>query len=295
MANILWLSANRFGYELLQEALKVDPKNKNITGIISLSPDAETRMYDSIDQNRWYETGVPLYLIRRIEEDGRKIMRFLNPDLVIMVGWRQVIPESMLSLPSNGFISTHPTLLPYGRGPAPIINQILEGTQKSGVTLLKTSKELDAGPIIGQEKFEIEPDDHACDVYEKCIIAGKKLIRDYFPAITKGKFKLTPQNESLASVFSQPKGTNRVKEEDNIEGIYRKIKAVSRPYSGAYIEDMYENKLIIWRAKKTEEEPAGIRYNHKKSLANLISDPTDLYFSDGKTHIKVIEGEFVKR
>jgi len=264
---IVWLSANRLGYELLKEALAMPIP---ITALVTLGEEAKTVMYDGMEINKWHELGLPVHEINIInEEEG--LLRSLAPDLIIMCGWRQIVGKEILALPTQGFVGFHPTLLPRGRGPAPLINSILQGFTESGLTMFYVTEGLDNGDLIGQEKFVINDNDHVADVYEKVIIAGRKLIRQYLPLLIAGKAPRTPQDESKSFVF--PKRTlkdNEINlEKESPEEIFRKIKALSHPYKGAYLR-LGGKKLIIWRAElkeetqKKEEPPKKIDASNKE-------------------------------
>ncbi|MBN2458166.1 hypothetical protein JXB31_03495 [Candidatus Woesearchaeota archaeon] len=247
---IVWLSANRLGYETLKEAVKI--KDADIVGIITLSSDFNTKMYDGIPTKEWSRFGTKVYEISKINQE-RKLLAEIAPDIIIMCGWRQIIDKSILRIPKKSVIGFHPTLLPKGRGPAPIINSILNGFVTSGVTMFYVDEGLDNGDIIGQVRFKIEKNDHASDVYNKVITSGKELIRDYLPKIIKECAPRIKQDESKATVFKKPLlSSNEINPEtDSIEEISKKIKALSRPYEGAYIRKNGK-RLIIWEAELIE-------------------------------------------
>ncbi len=247
---IIWLSTNEFGYELLKEAITID--GLNIEAIIILSDNAKTLIYDSIKPELWYDFDIKVYKIINLN-DETELLKKLSPDLVVMCGWRQIVDKKILLIPKNGFVGFHPSLLPKGRGPAPIINTILEGVKTSGLTFYHVSEGLDNGDIIGQEKFEILDTDHAEDVYNKVITAGKKLIKTYLPLLIKGKAPRIPQNDSDATYLPRIslKNNHIDIEKESIEEIYNKIRALSKPYKGAYIKKNGK-KLIIWKAELEE-------------------------------------------
>lgn len=249
---IVWLSANVFGYELLKEAINV--KEVEVVAIVTLSDKAKTKMYDGIDKNKWHDFGVPVYEIEDIDQEIA-LLESLSPDFIVMCGWRQIISNDILKLPKLGFIGFHPTLLPHGRGSAPIINTILEGLKWCGVTLFYVTDRVDSGDIIGQETFEMGDADYAMDVYNKAIEAGKVLIKKYLPLLAEGNAPRTPQNE-MGATYS-PKRTLKENEinlaTERPEDIYRKIRALSKPYKGAYIK-LGDKKLIIWKAELEESE-----------------------------------------
>jgi methionyl-tRNA formyltransferase len=243
---VLWVSANILGLELLRE-VHSDIKD-NLT-ILTLSEDATTVMYDGVSHTAWEEFGTTVKKIEKISE-STEIIRKISPDIVIMCGWRQKITRELLDIPRLGWIGFHPTLLPAGRGPAPIINTILKGWKKSGLTMFYLSEGLDDGDIIGQESFEIEIDDHASDVYRKVILSGKKLVRKYIPLAMQEKAPRTKQKEEDATFFDKPLLRNNMidLQKDEPEKIYQKIKAFSKPYDGAFIRKGKE-KIIIWRGQ----------------------------------------------
>jgi methionyl-tRNA formyltransferase len=251
MVRVIWLSANLFGYEMLREAIKIP--DFNIDVIFTLSNLSPTKMYDSIDPSKWYEFEKPVCEISDINKE-LNLIRSYSPDLIVMCGWRQIIKKDLLDIPPKGIIGFHPTLLPQGRGPAPIINTILEGFQISGVTLYYISEGLDNGDVVGQEVFTIGPDDYARDIYEKVTHSGKHLVRTYFPMLVQGTAPCIPQDNHLATYF--PKRTmmdNKIDFDiDSIDVIYKKIRAFSKPYKGAFIIKN-SKKLIIWNAEISEE------------------------------------------
>ena len=248
---IIWLSANKFGYELLKESVKI--KDVEIENIITLSDKSKTVMYDGIPRNKWYNFKINVIEIENINDEV-ELLQNLSPDIIIMCGWRQVLKKEILDIPRYGMVGFHPTLLPFGRGPSPIINSILNGVRQTGVTMFYVSEGKDDGDIIGQEKFIITNKDHADDVYNKVIKSGKKLIRSYLPMLLKGSAPRIPQEESKATFFPKLSlENNRIDfKNETIEEIYKKIRALSKPYNGAYLEKNGK-RLVIWKAELAEK------------------------------------------
>ena len=254
---VVWLSANRLGYELLKEAVKLE--GIEVSAIITLSDKASTVMYDGIGKDKWQQfisqgRGIKLCETADINRE-RYLIEYLSPDVIVMCGWRQIVSKEILDIPKLGVVSFHPTLLPKGRGPAPIINSIIEGIRKSGVTMFYAAEGVDNGDIIGQEPFEISDTDCAEDIYEKVIAAGKALIRKSLPLLAAGKAPRKPQEENDATYFKKRtlKDNEINLEKETPEEINRKIRALSRPYKGAYIK-LGNKKLVIWKAKLVDED-----------------------------------------
>lgn len=242
---VVWLSANTFGFEVLQRAAAGIPEVV-ISAVITLTDDSKTKMYDSIDRKEWDIFGVSVRRIKTSDE-LEPILRKLKPDFLVMCGWRQLLPESVLSIPPGGVIGFHPTLLPKGRGPAPIINSILSGVRESGVTMFYVSPGLDDGDIIGQEPFTIEEHDTAGAVYYRATEGAKVLVRKYLPLLAHGTAPRVPQDAKEATYF--PKRTlkdNELLPTDSKEMMLRKVRALSKPYLGAYIK-IGGKKIVVWQ------------------------------------------------
>lgn len=246
-ANLIWVSANRFGYALLEEAVGVP--GFNLEAIVTLHPDATTVMYDGIDSSLWKKFNAPVFFVRRIEELLSMDLGS-RPDWGILCGWRQRLSADVLGLPRRGFAGFHPSLLPYGRGPAPLINTLLLGLSRSGVTLYHLTPGLDDGDIIGQEEFSVAPTDHAGDLYDKAIDAGRELIRRWFSSLLSGNAPRIPQDPSGVFVFPKPTLADNEFDfrKDSLEVIDRKIRAFSKPYRGAFVREDGQ-KLTIWRSE----------------------------------------------
>lgn len=245
---IVWLSANRFGWEMLRAARQL--RGDHIKAIITLHPKAATKMYDDISIKDWFGNGVPTFMVERLNHQT-SLLRGLKPDYVIMAGWRQIISPEILKIPKYGFIGFHPTRLPKGRGPAPIINSILSGDPQGGVTMYHVTEGLDDGDIIAQEPFQILCTDHASDVYRKMTDAGIRMLKQHWQGLMDGTSPRQPQDHSKATTFSKPNGQRIDPVNDSIEDALTKIRAFSRPYNGAYIE-LEGRKLIIWEAGVSE-------------------------------------------
>ncbi len=191
---------------------------------------------------------------------------------------RQMLPDTILNIPKYGVIGSHPTMLPKGRGPAPIINTLLGGISLGGVSFFYVDGGMDSGDLLDQEAFEITYNDHALDIYKKVIDTGKTLIRRNLSHLLNPMVYRTPQLENFATVFEKPT-SNELFWEDSLEMKYRKIKAFSHPYNGAYLKK--DKLLIIWRAK--------IVLGALNPLLEITSED-----SLNEMYRKVLEGGYIK-
>lgn len=166
--------------------------------------------------------------------DTLEWMRHRAPQLILTFGWSQVFGPQLLAIPHRFVVGSHPSLLPYGRGRAPIPWTILEGLEKSGVTLFQMGAGIDDGPILAQETFGIGPQDHAREVYDKAASSMARGFMDLLAAEAQGTLRAIIQDESAATFRER-----RTPWDGYIDWrapravIHRLIRAVSEPYPGA--------------------------------------------------------------
>lgn len=140
----------------------------------------------------------------------------LNPDLIIVAAFGQILRQDVLDLPPFGCINVHASLLPRWRGAAPIQAAILNGDEETGVTIMRMEAGLDTGPILAQRATPIEPGETGGILSDRLAILGANLLRETLPAWLDGSIQPVPQDESQAAyaprlkkdegflVFSQP-------------------------------------------------------------------------------------------
>ncbi|MBI4779278.1 methionyl-tRNA formyltransferase [Candidatus Falkowbacteria bacterium] len=127
-----------------------------------------------------------------------KISRLL-PDLIIVAAYAQIIPEEILNLPKYGCLNLHASLLPKYRGAAIIQAAILNGDDKTGLTVIKMDKGLDTGPILAQTTVNINNEDTAGTLYNKLAEASAGFLIDTIKKYLAGKIAPKEQNSSQAS------------------------------------------------------------------------------------------------
>ena len=123
----------------------------------------------------------------------------LNPDLIVVAAYGQILPEIILDLPKQGCINVHGSLLPLYRGAAPIQRAILDGQNETGVTIMEMEAGMDTGPMISKIKTPIETGDNAQTLHDRLANLGAKLLVETIPQYVSGKIKPTPQDESQAT------------------------------------------------------------------------------------------------
>jgi methionyl-tRNA formyltransferase len=123
----------------------------------------------------------------------------LQPDVIVVAAYGQILPESLLGLPSRGCLNLHPSLLPRYRGPTPVVSTIIAGDEITGTTLMLMAAAIDTGPIISQMQTPVLPDESAGELESRLAeLSGSLLIRD-LPAWMEGRLEPHAQDERQAT------------------------------------------------------------------------------------------------
>jgi len=168
----------------------------------------------------------------------------LKPDLIIVAAYSQILPKSILDIPRYGCLNIHPSLLPKYRGPSPIQYAILNGDEETGVTIIKMTDKIDAGPIVAYKNFAINEKVNYVDLENKLANLGLKLLIETIPKLINRKIKPIPQNNSKAT-FTKilAKENGKINWQKTAEEIERQIRAFT-PWPGAFTLWQKDGKLL---------------------------------------------------
>jgi methionyl-tRNA formyltransferase len=178
-------------------------------------------------------------------------IRDLQPDLMVVVAYGQILPQRLLDVPRHGCLNVHTSLLPKYRGAAPIQWAIADGEPETGVTLMKMDAGLDTGPVLAIRRTPILPADDSQTLHDRLAQLGAELLVETIPAYMAGTVVPHPQPESGANYAA------KIKKEDGridwtwpAEKIWNRLRAFT-PWPGAFAFLPAEPKpqlLKIWKA-----------------------------------------------
>ena len=137
---------------------------------------------------------------------GREIIeeiREQKPDLIVVVAYGKILPKEVIDIPKYGIINLHSSLLPRYRGAAPINAAIINGDEKSGVSIMYVEEKLDAGAVILQSETTILDEDSFLTLHDRLKIMGADLLLEAINLIEKKEVKAVKQDESLVT-FVKP-------------------------------------------------------------------------------------------
>ena len=234
------------------------------------------------------KNGIPYKKFRKIaDQENIEILEKIEPDYIFVIGLSQLIPKRMIDLAKVGCVGFHPTPLPKFRGGAAVVWQMLLGIRKTKCSMFFIDEGIDRGDILGQEDYEIGDSDYFMDVSDKINDSIVILTNRVLSQILSRTLKPQKQNEEEASylLIRRPED-GLINWNEPVEKVHRLIRAVSKPYPGAF--GMYDglHKIIIWRADYMENK----KYI---GIPGQICEIHDTYFdilgSDGIIRIKEYE------
>lgn len=201
--------------------------------------------------------GIPVYQPEKIKEkeDMEKIIA-LNADLIVTAAFGQILPNELLASPKYGCINVHASLLPELRGGAPIHYSILQGKEKTGITIMYMAQKLDAGDILTQAEVTIGEDDNVGILHDKLSSIGADLLSNTIPKLIKGELTPIKQNDEEATFAPNIKrDQEKIEWERNGEDIYNHVRGLN-PWPVSYT--LLNGDIIkIWEAKKLNQSKPG--------------------------------------
>ncbi len=192
------------------------------------------------------------------EESAYKTIKNLSPDLIVVGGFNQILPENIISIPKLGAANIHPSLLPKYRGATPTAWALINGEKETGVTVhFIENEKLDQGRIVSQARTKINPSDTDGSLRFRLAMLSEDALREAVDAIiSKDKGDFAVQDEAEATYY--PKRTLKDAEiilDRPVKEIVGRIRAMT-PYPGAYLQ--YGNKIyMIKDATLVKEKVSG--------------------------------------
>ncbi len=193
----------------------------------------------------------------KITNNELEIIKSKSPDIGILLAYGAMIPQNIIDIFPYGILNIHPSLLPQYRGSSPIQTTLLNGDEKTGVTIMLLSKKMDAGSVIIQEQLNIEQHDNYSTISEKLFDLGIDLLLENLEKYLNGKLKPIPQDETKKSLTKMiEKHDGIIDWETDAKNIYNKIRAFEL-WPGTYTKFKGKILKIIsadYSEKNTEEK-----------------------------------------
>jgi methionyl-tRNA formyltransferase len=158
----------------------------------------------------------------------------LQPEVIVLAAYGQLLPQSVLDIPAHGCINIHPSLLPRYRGASPVAAAILGGDEFTGVSIMLMDRGLDTGPVLAQAQIPVWPQDTTGSLTARLSRIGAQLVLDVLPRWLKGELQPQPQDESRATSSGMlSKEDGEIDWHRSAVDIWRRVRAF-QPWPGCY-------------------------------------------------------------
>lgn len=217
---------------------------------------------------------IEVFTPTKIRNEYQKIID-LKPDLIVTCAYGQILPEEILNAPKIACINVHASLLPKLRGGAPIHHAIIDGYDKTGITIMYMDKLMDNGDIISQEETIIDINDTQKTLHDRLSIMGSKLLIKTLPSIIN-----KTNNKVKQDIKEVTFGYNITKEDELInfnlttKEVYNKIRGLN-DVPGAYFK-LDDNIIKVYESKMSNKKGT------PSIISNIYKEGLGIYTKDGE-------------
>jgi methionyl-tRNA formyltransferase len=182
----------------------------------------------------------------------------LNPDVIVVAAFGQILTQSVLDIPRYGCINIHPSLLPKYRGAVPVAASILNGDSFAGVSIMLMDKGLDTGPVLSQAQIPVLGYDNTEILTDKLSLIGAFMLLEILPDWVRGRIPARPQDNAAASYFSTvSRESGEIDWSRPAEVIWRRVRAYY-PWPGCFTRWQGKNLKIIEALPQSSVNDAAI-------------------------------------
>ena len=201
----------------------------------------------------------------KVSVDGIDYLKNEKPDIIVTAAFGQILSRELLSIPKIGVLNVHGSILPKYRGASPIQSAIINGDKETGITIMRTVYELDAGDILLQKKLKIEDLDTSSTMFEKLAVLGGECIVEAVDKIQSGNYAFVPQNNNEATY------TKIIKKEDAKIDFNKTAKQVCDFIRGMYnwpvaYFEIENEKIKVYESDKRHTAGTILSSDNKKGL-----------------------------
>lgn len=190
---VIFMGTPEFAVPVLEGLIE----NTNVIMVVT-QPDKEVGRHHELQatpiKKVALEHNIPVYQPTKVRQEYDPIIN-AGADIIITCAYGQIIPEIILNTPRLGCINVHASLLPRLRGGAPIHHAIIDGEDKTGITIMYMDKNMDTGDIISTSEYYIKDSDNVGTLHDNLSVMGKELLLKTLPSIIDGTNARIKQND----------------------------------------------------------------------------------------------------
>lgn len=226
-------------------------RGDNILALVTLDAESMVKVAGATDLTQLAEQAqVPTLCVRNINQpDSVAWIRGKAPDILLVVGWTQLLKPELLRVPKTACIGFHASLLPKYRGRAPVNWAIINGETTTGNTMIILEPEADTGDIVTQRTIPITDEDDCNTVYQKVGQTEVEMLEEILPMIRRGALPRKKQDDSQATVMPKRRPEDGLIDwRRSTREIYNWVRALTHPYPGAF-SFLNGEKVWIWETR----------------------------------------------
>lgn len=225
---------------------------------------------------------IPVFQPEKIRNDYEKILE-CNPDIIITCAYGQIIPSILLDTPKYHAINVHASLLPKLRGGSPLHRAIMNGYDKTGITIMYMAPGMDDGDIITQSEIKINDTDDVSIIHDKLSLLGRDLLLETLPSIFNGTNKRIKQDESeVTFAYNIKREEEKINFNKPVKEVYNHIRGMY-PFPVSYaVLDGQIIKICKSRIGKNNKGIPG-------QIINIYKDAIGVSCIDGEIIITKIK------
>ena len=234
---------------------------------------------------------IPVYQPENFREtDTVEELKSLSPDVIAVVAYGRILPQSVLDIPAMGCINIHASVLPSYRGSAPYQWAVLDGQKETGVTAMYLCRQMDAGDIIDVAKTPIGPDETAGELLDRLAVLGADLLCQTLRKMSKGVVPGIPQEEALATYAPMlDKTMSPIDWKRTAEQVHNHVRGLN-PWPVATAE-IAGNRFKIYATAVVPGKPGAV----PGMVLGLTKTGLQVACGEGAVEIRVLQAEGGKR
>lgn len=191
-----------------------------------------------------------IYVKNINEPESRTYIQQKKPDLILCLGWSQLLDEEILKIPAEGCIGFHPAKLPYNRGRHPLIWALALGLESTASTFFYMDAHADTGEIVSQRELPISYEDDAASLYHKVMNVAVDQLEEIMNDLGKNMLQKLSQEIGTGNVWrKRGKRDGEIDWRMSSRAIYNLVRALTKPYVGAHF--IYQDQEIkVWKVRE---------------------------------------------
>ena len=255
------------------------PKNRGMK--LAFSPVKEVALANNL----------PVFQPENFRDDTTlQEIRDLAPDVIAVVAYGRILPQTLLDIPSKGCINIHASILPAYRGAAPYQWAVLDGCKETGVTAMYLCREMDAGDIIAVSKTPIDENETAGELLDRLAVLGADLLSNVLSEFVSGKPDSTPQDADKVSYAPMlDKGMSQIDWSKPAQKVHDHIRGLN-PWPVA-VTEIAGKKFKIYQSVIVDQETVGV----PGQIIGLTKTGLQISCGKGILEIRTLQAEGGKR